>query len=188
MAHESSEETGAGPGGARRVGASERGDAEPAPAVFPKRAPKQRAVTLERVDFAHFRATNRAGVTLEVGERGAFTPVELLLTAIAACSAMDVDYIVSKRDQPTAFRLRSHGTQIRDEDGNHLVGVDVTFDAEFADTEEGAEARAALTRAIQMSHDRLCTVTRTVILGTDVEFRQGEVGDLDPGPVPDPTQ
>lgn len=138
-----------------------------------------RSVSLERTSFAQFRATNAAGVSIEIGEENAFSPVELLLAAIAACSAMDVDYIVSKKDEPESFRLHSEGTKVRDEGGNHLVDIQVTFDARFADTDAGAQALERLPRAIQSSHDRLCAVTRTVVLGADVTFSAGEIPGVD---------
>ena len=128
-----------------------------------------RSVSLERLSKARFRATNKDGDTIEVGEGdGAFSPIELLLTSLAACTAIDVDYIVSKRDEPAAFRLRSEAEKVRDEDGNHLTDIVVTFDARFEDTEAGRAADGAVARAVQQSHDRLCTVSRTVELPSKV--------------------
>ena len=129
-----------------------------------------RSVSLERLSKGRFRATNAHGDTIEVGEGdGAFSPVELLLTAIAACSGIDVDYIVGKRDEPTSFRILSEAEKVRDEDGNHLTDIRVTFDARFADTEAGRAAVDVLPRSVRQSHDRLCTVSRTVELGAKVE-------------------
>jgi hypothetical protein len=42
---------------------------------------------------------------------------------------------------------------------------------DFPATEAGAAAEGVLRRAIEMSHDRLCTVSRTVELGTPVRPR-----------------
>jgi putative redox protein len=133
--------------------------------------PNLRSVTLQRLSKGRYRATNKHGDTLVVGEGGdgTFTPVELLLTAMAACSAIDVDYIVGKRAEPTAFRLRSEGVKVRDEGGNHLTDVVLTFDAEFESNDAGKAALDVLPRAVAQSHDRLCTVTRTVELATAVE-------------------
>lgn len=135
-----------------------------------------RYVTLERQSKGRLVATNKAGDSLAVGEGdGCFSPVELLLTAIAACSAIDVDYIVSKRDEPVSFRLLAEANKVRDEGGNHLTDIAVTFDARFADTESGHAARDVTSRAVQQSHDRLCTVTRTVELGETVASVVGEL-------------
>jgi putative redox protein len=128
-----------------------------------------RSVSLERVSKGCFRATNKNGDTIDVGEcEGSFSPVELLLTSIAACSAIDVDYIVAKRDQPMSFRLRAEANKVRDDRGNHLTNIVVTFDARFDDTDAGRAAQEVLPRSVQQSHDRLCTVTRTIELGTTV--------------------
>jgi len=137
----------------------------------------RRSVSLERLSKGFYRATNKQGDTLDVGEGdGAFSPVELFLTALAACSAIDVDYIVGKRDEPTSFRLRSDANKVRDEGGNHLTDIVVTFDARFEDTEAGAAAYEVLPRAVKQSHDRLCTVSRTIELGARIDSVIAPVG------------
>src|SRR3982751_3980759 len=84
-----------------------------------------RYVELTRQRKARYVATNRRGGSIEGGEGDdtAFTPVELLLTAIAACTAMDVDYIVGKRAEAESGRLRSSARKVRDGAGNHLVDL-----------------------------------------------------------------
>ena len=136
-----------------------------------------RSVSLERLSKGVYQATNKAGDTLVVGERdGSFSAVELLLTALAACGAADVDYIVSKRDEPASLRVRTDANKVRDDGGNHLTDIVVTFDARFADTDAGQAALSVLPRSVQQSHDRLCTVSRTVQLGEPVE---SVIGSLD---------
>jgi uncharacterized OsmC-like protein len=56
-------------------------------------------VNLSRLSQHHFEATNSHGGTVSFGRKwaGEFTPVELLLVAIAGCTAMDVDAITVKR-------------------------------------------------------------------------------------------
>jgi uncharacterized OsmC-like protein len=127
-------------------------------------------VELTRQRKARYVATNRRGGTIEVGEGddSTFTPVELLLVAIAACSAMDVDYIVGKRAEAESGALRSSARKVRDGLGNHLVDLEVTFDLRYPKGEAGDSARAALPTAIQRSNDRLCTVSRTVQIGTPI--------------------
>jgi len=125
---------------------------------------------IERLSKARYRATNAEGDTIVVGEGdGSFSPIELLLTALAACTAIDVDYIVGKRDEPASFRVRSEANKVRDEGGNHLTDIVLTFDARFEDTEAGNAAQDVMARAVKQSHDRLCTVSRTVELGTKVQ-------------------
>jgi putative redox protein len=130
----------------------------------------RRSVSIERLSKGWYRATNTHGDTIVVGEGdGSFSPIELLLTALAACTAIDVDYIVGKRDEPASFRVRGEANKVRDERGNHLTDIVVTFDARFEDTEAGKAAQDVMARAVKQSHDRLCTVTRTVELGTKVK-------------------
>ncbi|MGH3863389.1 OsmC family protein [Actinokineospora sp.] len=115
--------------------------------------------------------TNVRGGTLTIGEGNdtAFTPVELLLAAIGGCTAIDVDYITSRRAEPTAFTVTVTGDKLRDaERGNHLDNLEVTFTVRFPEGPEGDTAREALPRAAKQSHDRLCTVSRTVEAGTPV--------------------
>nr|WP_294693749.1 OsmC family protein [uncultured Friedmanniella sp.] len=116
------------------------------------------------------RATNSRGTTLDLGsgDDAEFTPVELLLVALAGCSAIDVDAITGKRSEPERFDVTAEADKVRDGDGNHLTGISLDFDVSFPDTEQGRAAEAVLARAVTMSHDRLCTVSRTVELGTPV--------------------
>ena len=129
-----------------------------------------RCVDLTRQRKARYVATNRRGGTIEVGEGddSTFTPVELLLTAIAACSAMDVDYIIGKRAEAESGTVRSSGRKVHDTLGNHLVDLEVTFDLRYPEGGSGDSARAALPAAIQRSNERLCIVSRTVQIGTPI--------------------
>ena len=129
-----------------------------------------RRVHLTRTGPLRLRATNSRGTTLDVGSGSdaEFTPVELLLVALAGCSAIDVDAITGKRSAPERFDVVADGEKVRDGDGNHLTEITLDFDVVFPDTDEGRAAEAVLARAVTMSHDRLCTVSRTVELGTPV--------------------
>jgi uncharacterized OsmC-like protein len=139
----------------------------------------RRRVSLKRVRKGVLELSNERGGTMlvgqgeEPGDDANFTPVELLLAAIAGCSANDVDYIAGKRAEPTAFDVVSEGLKVKDEHGNHLDDIEVTFTVRFPEGEAGDRARDMLPKAIAMSHDRLCTVTRTVVLGTPVASHEG---------------
>jgi putative redox protein len=130
-------------------------------------------VNLSRLSQHHFEATNSRGGTVSFGRKwtGEFTPVELLLAAIAGCTAMDVDAITVKRSQPVRFQVSCSGHTTRSAHGNHVTEIHVDFDVEFPDSEEGEAAEDVLEKAIRKSHDRLCTVTRTVELPTPVDAR-----------------
>ncbi len=54
-------------------------------------------VDVTRIGPTHYRATNEEGASLDFGRgEGLLTPVELLLAAVAGCSAVDVDVVTSR--------------------------------------------------------------------------------------------
>lgn len=134
-----------------------------------------RTVSMTRVAPGEYDVTNVRGGTIRIGggTSADFTPVELLLTAIAGCSAVDVDAITSRRAEPLSFDVESSGDKVKDEAGNHMDGLEVTFTVRFPEGEAGDRAREMLPKAMAMTHDRLCTVSRTVQLGTPIEMRLG---------------
>jgi putative redox protein len=134
-----------------------------------------RSVSMTRIEKGLYEVRNVRGGTMRLGGGGDsqdFTPVELLLAAIAGCSATDVDFITSKRVDPVEFTVEGAGDKVRDDTGNSMSGLEVTFTVRFPEGPDGDRAREMLPKAIAMSHDRLCTVTRTVVRGTPVETRQ----------------
>ena len=64
--------------------------------------------------------------------------------------------------------------RVRDEQGNHLRDIDVKFTVTFPEGEDGDRARTMLPRAIEVSNDRLCTVSRTVALSSPVHMHAGD--------------
>jgi uncharacterized OsmC-like protein len=130
-----------------------------------------RAVDLERTGAGRFLMRTAHGATISVGtgDDDDFTPVELLLAAIGGCTALDVDVVTSRRAEPDRFTVRVTGDKIRDESGgNRMVNLSVQFTVAFPDGEGGDAAREELPRAVRRSHDRLCTVSRTIELGTPI--------------------
>ncbi len=136
----------------------------------------ERSVELARTGKARFQATNVRGGTLDFGQgdESDFTPVELLLVAIAGCSAIDVDHLTGKRVDPESFTVSARADKIRDELGNRLTDIQVTFDVTFPEGADGDRARGILPRSVAQSRDRLCTVTRTVVVGTPIDERAVE--------------
>lgn len=130
-------------------------------------------VTVERVANSKFTATNSRGGQLAMGTGGDadFTPVELLLAAIAGCTGIDVDIVTSRRAEPERFEVRVGADKVRDDDGNRLADIEVTFAIAFPAGEEGDKARTVLPDIAAKSHDRLCTVSRAIELGTPVSVR-----------------
>lgn len=128
-----------------------------------------RSVSIERTGLGRYVARAVDGTTLSIGGEHDFSPVELLLAAIGSCTASDVDHITSKRSEPEAFSLTVTADKVRDtEIGNHLDNLAVTFTVRFPAGEAGDAAREVLPRAAKQSHDRLCTVSRTVEVGSPV--------------------
>lgn len=129
-----------------------------------------RSVRLERTAAGRYVAHNARGgsIALGIGD-DAFTPVELFLAAIGGCTAVDVDMVTSRRTEPDRFTVTVTGAKIRDESGgNRMRDLRVTFEIAFPEGAAGDAARAALPRLYQLSHDRLCTVSRTVEAGEPV--------------------
>lgn len=136
-----------------------------------------RGIDLVRIGTGRYKATNARGGLVPMGSGGDdpdFTPVELLLAALAGCAGVTVDELTSRRAEPVSFHLTAEGHKVHDEGGNHLVGLKVTFDVAFPEGEDGDRAREFLPRAIAQTHDRICTVSRTVSLGEPVEYAVAE--------------
>jgi len=131
---------------------------------------QHRSVTMQRTSAGRYTAVNVRGGELSFGsgDDGDFTPIELLLAAIGGCSAIDVDIITTRRAEPESFEVGVEGQKVRDADGNHLEDISVTFRLVFPAGEGGDAARSLVPDAVAKSHDRLCTVSRTVELGSPV--------------------
>ena len=132
-----------------------------------------RKVTITRTSAGRYTAVNERGGTLEFGSGDVddFTPVELLLAAIGGCTAVDVDIFTTRRAEPESFVVQVDGEKMRDDGGNRMQDLSVTFQLRFPEGEGGDAARALVPDAVQRSHDRLCTVSRTVELGTPIATR-----------------
>jgi putative redox protein len=132
-----------------------------------------RGVRLERIENSRYTAINERGgkITVGTGAGTDFTPVELLLVAIGGCTAVDVDILTSRRAEPDSFEVDAEAEKVSDAAGNHLSDLQVTFRIAFPAGEPGDKARELLPDAVRKSHDRLCTVSRTVELGTPIAMR-----------------
>jgi uncharacterized OsmC-like protein len=133
----------------------------------------QRTVSVERVAQGVFAVTNTRGGRIKIGTGNGtdFTPTELLLAAIGGCTAIDVDILTSRRAEPEGFEVRVDANKVRDASGNRLTDIEVIFRLAFPSGERGDDARAILPDAVRRSHDRLCTVGRTVETGTPITPR-----------------
>lgn len=132
-----------------------------------------RSVSVDRLAPGRFAAVNSRGgrIAFGTGSDGEFTPTELLLVAIGGCTAIDVDILTSRRAEPESFEIVVDADKIRDQEGNHLTNIEVTYRLTFPAGAGGDEARAILPEAVRKSNERLCTVGRTVELATPVATR-----------------
>lgn len=132
-----------------------------------------RRITLDRLDEGVYLARNARGGELRFGSQAgeAFTPVELLLAAVAGCSAVDIDVVTGRRAAPEVFSAQVDAEAARDESGNVLDDIEVSFRVRFPAGPDGDTAREVLPRAMRISHDRTCTVSRTIEEGVPVTFR-----------------
>jgi putative redox protein len=131
-----------------------------------------RWLDLTQIGDGRYKAVNRRGGVLPIGsgDDPDFTPVELLLAALAGCTAIDVGSITGKRAAPESFGIHTEGHKIRDEGGSHLVDLHVTVSITFPEGEAGDQAREILPRAVRQTADRICTVGRTLQLGTEIGY------------------
>jgi putative redox protein len=130
-------------------------------------------VTVERLANGVFAATNGRGGRIALGTGGGadFTPTELLLAAVGGCTAADIDALTSRRAEPERSAVEVGANKVRDAGGSRLTDIEVTFRIVFPGGERGDDARAVLPDVVKKSHDRLCTVGRTVEIGTPIATR-----------------
>jgi putative redox protein len=130
-----------------------------------------REVNIERLEARKYKATSlESGASLEFGQgEGLLTPVELLLAAIAGCSSVDVDVATTRRSEPEKFEVKASGYKVTEDSASRMEDIHLGFDLKFPDTEEGRKAAGMIQRIVKLSHDKYCTVSRTVELGAAVQ-------------------
>jgi putative redox protein len=117
-----------------------------------------------------FHAEPSSGHQLDFDDRQSNTggsPVETVLSALGACTAMDVVSILAKKRQAvTGYWVEVVGTQ-RDEYPQVYTDVFVTHEVEGRDLTE-----AAIRRAIELSATKYCPVSAMISAGaTTVHHR-----------------
>ncbi len=138
----------------------------------PQAGPDLRQVHVTRLETGVYEARNARGGTLRFGSRAGddFSPVELLLAALAGCSAVDIDVVTARRTEPTRFDVTASAEVVHAADGNRLADIAVRFDLGFPEGAAGDAARKVVPAAARASHDRSCTVSRTIERGVPVEM------------------
>ncbi len=128
-----------------------------------------RRVTLTRDELGRYTVRNERGGSITTSSgTDELSPVELLLAGIAGCTAVDVDAVTARRAEPDSFEIEVTAEKVKDEQGNHLKDIEVTFRVRFPEGDGGDAARAILPKMVRRSHEEFCTVSRTVMLGADV--------------------
>jgi uncharacterized OsmC-like protein len=61
--------------------------------------------------------------------------------------------------------------KVKDAGGNLVAGIEVTYRVRFPAGEAGDAARAVLPDIVRKSHERLCSVGRTIEAGTPIGTR-----------------
>lgn len=138
-------------------------------------SPEKRSVTLGRLEEGIYVARNARGHELKFGSKDpdGFTPVELLLAAIAGCTAVDVDVVTGRHSAAEEFEARVDADYRRDRTGNVLENITLTFQVTFPEGEAGDRARDRLPKALRTAHDRTCTVSRTIEAGSPITVAIG---------------
>lgn len=128
--------------------------------------PTHKAVRVEHFGGMRFHAVPSSGHELDFDDRSSNqggSPVETLLSALAACSAMDVISIaIKKRQRVTAYRIEVEGDQ-RDEYPQVYTEISVTHVVEGTNLSE-----AAIRRSIELSATRYCPVNAMLSAGATV--------------------
>jgi len=75
---------------------------------------------------------------------------------------IDVDIMTSRRAEPVSFDVVAGADYHKDDTGNVLKNLSLTFDLTFPDGPDGDKARDRVASAVQHSHDKSCTVSRTI--------------------------
>ncbi|MFC4905004.1 OsmC family protein [Kocuria oceani] len=132
--------------------------------------PTPRTVELLRTSTGRYTARNAEGAQVAFGQgEDLLSPVELLLAALAGCSAVAVDTATARSAEPSEFRVEASGRQIVDaQGGNRLEDLHLSFHLAFPDDAAGRKAAGMVGRLVALSHDKYCTVSRTVEHGAAV--------------------
>jgi putative redox protein len=127
-----------------------------------------RTAELVRVD-GHYDATTTSGVRARFGvpEDDGLSPMDTVLAALAACTAMDVHSIATKKRQPIdRYVIRVRGEQ-RDEHPRIYTRIELTHEVEGP----GLDV-AAIRRSIELSATRYCPVSAMLSAGaTEIHHR-----------------
>ena len=128
--------------------------------------PTHKAVDLHHEGGMLFAAAPSSGHPIAFDDRSSNkggSPVETILSALGACSAMDVISIaIKKRQAVTAYDIHVTGSQ-RDEYPQVFTEIDVIHEVTGTNLSE-----AAIRRAIELSATKYCPVNAMISAGATV--------------------
>lgn len=127
---------------------------------------QNRVIRVEVGEDSAITAVNARGGRLRIGsgwESDLFNPVELLLAAIGGCAAIDFPAVLARRGHPLAtLDIETSGHRAEDERLEEIVVRYRLPEGADAPDEDVAVAR-------RLTAEVLCTVSRTVELGSPVD-------------------
>jgi uncharacterized OsmC-like protein len=124
-----------------------------------------------RDGFRRWTARNDRGAEVRIAAadddlaQPSFTPVELLLAAMAGCGGLVVDRTARTVDHD-ALRIVVESVSGPDDDGR-IGRIRVSYEMDLP--EGDAQAVEKFARGVRLTHERYCTVSRTVEHGARVE-------------------
>jgi len=131
-------------------------------------------ISVERTDDDRYIATNDRGATLELtgsGADGLFTPVELLLVAVAGCNIVTTEPLTAQRGHRLP-KLVASATSEKIE-RNKLGPVTLTYSVTFPEGDEAAEQ--VFREVAERVEERHCTVSRSLREGTPVDLELDDI-------------
>lgn len=133
-------------------------------------------ISIKRLDDAfHFEAKNEDGRTVQMdaaekigGRNLGVRPTQMLLMALAGCSAIDVVSILKKqRQQMDDFQIEVEGEQ-EDLKDAAKVFTDIKIHFQLKGSMEPEKAK----RAVQLSMEKYCSVEKTLRLaGAKIDYK-----------------
>jgi putative redox protein len=131
-----------------------------------------RTAVIEHLDGMNFRASTGTGRRIEFGDvaTGALSPVETVLAALGACTAMDVISIATKKRQAIDdYRIHLRGDQ-RDEYPQVYTEIEVVHEVTGSNISE-----AAIRRSIELSATKYCPVSAMISAGATVVHHRYQI-------------
>jgi len=129
-------------------------------------------IALRRVRGALFEATNAGGQKMlldgpaDLGGQGeGLRPMEVVLAALAGCSALDVIHILEKQQKEPLTDL---DVRVRGQRADAVPAVYTAIEVEFVAS--GPVNPAKLDRAVKLSMEKYCSVSKMLQPGVAITF------------------